>query len=79
VQRGEAELRGGRTEGALAGGDLEMGGTFGATVDASGLVSECLGMATGVTNFVAFLAAANATPTMPVLVGKTRSITNTLS
>lgn len=77
---GEAELRGGGTEGALAGGALEMGGAFGAAVGASGLVSEGLGLATGVTDFVAFLAAANATPTMPVLVvGKTRSLTSTLS
>jgi len=61
-------------------GALEMGGAFGAAVGASGLVSEGLGLATGVTDFVAFLAAANATPTMPVLVvGKTRSLTSTLS
>jgi hypothetical protein len=56
-----------------------MGGAFGDAFDASGLVSEGLGLATGVTDFITFLAAANAMPTMPVLVGKTWSITNTLS
>lgn len=65
----ETVLRGGGTEvGALAGGALEMGGVLGAAMGASGLVSEGLGLATGATDFVAFLAAANATPTMAVSV-----------
>lgn len=72
---GEAELRGGGAEA----GALEMGGAFGSAVGASGVVFEGLGLATGVTDFVAFLAVANATRTMPVFVGKTRSPTSTLS
>lgn len=71
----EAELRGGGTEA----GTLEMGGALGFAVGASGVVFEGLGLATGVTDFVSFLAAANSTPTMPVFVGKTRSPTSTLS
>lgn len=56
-----------------------MGGAFCAAVGTSGLVSEGLGLATGATDFVAFLAAANATPpTLAVPVAKTRSPLSTL-
>lgn len=65
--------------GGAEAGALEMGGAFGSAVGASGVVFEGLGLATGVTDFVAFLAVANATRTMPVFVGKTRSPTSTLS
>jgi hypothetical protein len=51
---------------------MELGGAFGAAAGVSGVVSECLGLASGAADFVEFLAA-NATPTMAVSVAKTRS------
>lgn len=73
------DLAGASDGGGAEAGALEMGGAFGSAVGASGVVFEGLGLATGVTDFVAFLAVANATRTMPVFVGKTRSPTSTLS
>lgn len=73
------DLAGASDGGGAEAGALEMGGAFGSAVGASGVVFEGLGLATGVTDFVAFLAVANATRTMPVFVGKTLSPTSTLS